>query len=149
MLMARVTRLTVRVSSISSWNCNRSNIVATGNSPPYAVRFLAPKSYGVEAPILLGSGITASAPCLAGVLWISFFLLITVWVTPENQLAEFLLRGSSVLTQDFRGPQMGCLRRSGDSAQRACINRLSTIYNTVVLGTDTYLGKCRSSDRIF
>jgi hypothetical protein len=32
----------------------------------------------VEAPILLGSEITASAPCLAEVLSISSFLLITV-----------------------------------------------------------------------
>src|SRR5262249_18140395 len=50
---------------------------------------------------------TASAPCLAGVLSISICLLFTVWVTPENQLAELALHGSSVLTQDFRGPQMG------------------------------------------
>jgi hypothetical protein len=33
--------------------------------------------------------------------------LFTIWVTPEYQLAKFALRGSSVLPQDFRGPQMG------------------------------------------
>src|SRR5215471_12762892 len=67
---------------------------------------------------------TASAPCLAGVLSISFCLLFTVWVTPENQLAEFALRGSSVLTQDFRGPQMGFTPRRSRTAQFACISRL-------------------------
>src|SRR5205809_7352010 len=41
------------------------------------------------------------------VLSISFFLFITVWVTPENQLAELALRGSSVLTQDLRVPKWG------------------------------------------
>jgi len=68
--------------------------------------------------ILLGPAMTASAPCLAGALSISFIVLFTVWVTPENQLAELALRGSSVLTQDFRGPQMGWVMQSGDSAQR-------------------------------
>ena len=33
---------------------------------------------------------------------------VYVWVTSENQLAKLALRGSSVLTQDFRGPRMGC-----------------------------------------
>src|SRR6516164_10881068 len=99
-------------------------MVATGNNPPQAVRFLPWKSNGVDARILLGSEITASAPCLAGVLSVSFFLLITIWVTPENQLAELALRGSSVLTQDFRGPQMGSVRRSVDSPQPTCINQL-------------------------
>jgi len=65
-------------------------------------------SYGVEAPILLGSAMSSSAPCLAGFLPLCSFLLFTVWVTPENQLAKVALRGSSVLTQDFRGPQRGC-----------------------------------------
>jgi SMP-30/Gluconolactonase/LRE-like region len=42
----------------------------------------------VEAPILLGSTIASSTPCLAGLLSRFSLLLITVWVTPENQLAE-------------------------------------------------------------
>src|SRR6516225_5831410 len=100
-------------------------MVATGNNPPYAVRFLLSKSYGVEHPILFISGITASAPCLAGLLSVSFFLLITVWVTPENQLAELALHGSTVLTQDFRGPQMGWFSRSADSTRAPCISRLA------------------------
>ena len=34
-----------------------------------------------------------------------FFLSITIWVTPGNQLAKRQLRGFSVLLQDFQGPQ--------------------------------------------
>src|SRR5450755_2808595 len=68
---------------------------------------------------------TAAAPCLAGLLSLCFFLLITVWVTPENQLAKLALRGSSVLPQDFRGPQMGFHFRWGGNAQFLCIIQLS------------------------
>src|SRR5450755_4563025 len=68
---------------------------------------------------------TAAAPCLAGLLSLCFFLLITVWVTPENQLAKLALRGSSVLPQDFRGPQVGFHFRWGGNAQFLCIIQLS------------------------
>src|SRR5215467_3733772 len=54
----------------------------------------------------MGLGMTASDPCLAGVLHVCSFVLFTIWVTPENRLAKLALRGSSVLTQYFRGPQM-------------------------------------------
>src|SRR5262249_54497692 len=60
-------------------------------------------------------------------LSICFLLLITVWVTPENQLAELALRGSSVLAQDFRGPQIGFSLRQSRTAQFACISRLTCI----------------------
>src|SRR5215831_16716970 len=83
-----------------------------------------PRCNGVEAPILLGSDLTSSGPCLALLLSICFLLLITVWVTPENRLAELALRGSSVLTQDFRSPQMGFSLRQSRTAQFACISRL-------------------------
>src|SRR6516225_3394895 len=66
------------------------------------------KSKGVDAPIFIGLGITASDPCLAGVLRVCSFVLFTIWVTPENRLAKLALRGSSVLSQYFRGPQMAC-----------------------------------------
>src|SRR5215472_18483005 len=66
------------------------------------------KSKGVDAPIFMGLGMTASDPCLAGVLHVCSFVLFTIWVTPENRLAKLALRGSSVLTQYFRGPQMAC-----------------------------------------
>src|SRR6185295_4992622 len=122
--MARVTRFSVRVSSTSCWNPNFSSMVTTGNSLPYAVRFLPSKSYGVEAPILLGPAMSSSAPCLAGFLPLCSFLLFTVWVTPEDQLAKVALRGSSVLTQDFRGPQMGASFRRADLAQFLCIRQL-------------------------
>src|SRR5258708_21606816 len=80
---------------------------------------------------------TASAPCLAAFFSISFLLLITVWVTPENQLAELALRGSSVLPQDFRGPQMGVVSQTVGRAQTACISRLvdnSKCVKAVVIG---------------
>src|SRR5215472_19367291 len=66
------------------------------------------KSKGVDAPIFMGLGMTATDPCLAGVLHVCSFVLFTIWVTPENRLAKLALRGSSVLTQYFRGPQMAC-----------------------------------------
>src|ERR1700674_1866292 len=123
--MTRVTRFTVSVSSTSCWNPSFSSIVATGNRPPYAVRFLPSKSYGVEAPILLGSPTSSPAPCLTDPLSLCSFLLITIWVTPESQLAKFALRGSSVLHQDFRGPQVGFSVRRGDPAQPLCISQLT------------------------
>jgi IstB-like ATP binding protein len=52
--------------------------------------------------------------------------LITVWVTSENQLAKFAVRGSSVLTQGFRGPQAGMDFRLAGPAQFLCIRQLTT-----------------------
>src|SRR5208283_3710909 len=48
------------------------------------------KSYGVEALILLGSGAPSSEPCFPGVLSLSFFLFVTIWVT---SLGSVLRRG--------------------------------------------------------
>jgi len=49
-------------------------------------------------------------------LSLCLFLLITVWVTPENQLAKLALRGSTVLPQDSRGPPMGfAFSRAGNA----------------------------------
>src|SRR5215470_5966145 len=73
----------------------------------------------------MGLGMTASAPCLVRVLRVCSFVLFTIWVTPENQLAKLALRGSSVLPQDFRGLQMECNRRFSDPVQVTCINRLT------------------------
>jgi hypothetical protein len=70
-------------------------------------------------------------PLSGGGLSVSFFLSITVWVTPENQLAELALRGSSVLTQDFRGSQMGSVRRPADPPQTACISGLHRLFYTL------------------
>src|SRR5262249_23085176 len=61
------------------------------------------KSKGVDAPIFIGLGITASDPCLAGVLRVCSFVLFTIWVTPENRLAELALCGPSVFTPYFLG----------------------------------------------
>src|SRR5213594_2166245 len=67
---------------------------------------------------------TCSAPCLAGFLSLCSLLLFTVWVTSENQLAKLVLRGSSVLPQDFRGPQTGLSFGRVGPAQLLCISRL-------------------------
>src|SRR5947209_10028727 len=58
-LITRVSRLLVIVSSTTAWNPSFSSIVATGSNPPYAVRFFPRNSYGVEAPILLGSEVVS------------------------------------------------------------------------------------------
>ena len=50
--MNRGMRATVTVSSIRFWNANFSNMVATGNRPPYGVRPLPWKSKTVEDLIL-------------------------------------------------------------------------------------------------
>ena len=44
------------------------------------------KSYGVEALILLGSETLSSEPCFPGVLWLSFFLFVTIWVTSSGSV---------------------------------------------------------------
>jgi hypothetical protein len=53
----------------------------------------------------MGLGITASTPCLPGVLRLMLVFVVHHLGDSENQLAKVTLRGSSVLTQDFRGPQ--------------------------------------------
>src|SRR6202050_5147872 len=123
--MARVSRFTASVSCTSFWNPSFSSLVATRNTPPKAVPFLASKLYGVEALISLGSALTSPTPCLAGLLSLCSVLLITICVTAESQLARVPLRGSSVLHQDFRGPQVGFSIRRGDPAQTLCISQLS------------------------
>src|SRR5919108_5862056 len=89
------------------------------------VRFLASKSYGVEAPILLGSEIAASAPCLAGVLSISFFLLITVWVTPEDRARGVHAPRLFCFNAGFSGCPNGVL-------SQACRNGSADVHNPAV-----------------
>src|SRR5437867_11906809 len=72
--MTRVTRLLVIVASSNCWN-----------------RFFPSKSYGVEAPILLGSESVAWNACLAGVFRICFFPRLTIWVTSLGFCAAELL----------------------------------------------------------
>src|SRR5260370_38023296 len=100
-------------------------MVGSGSSTATAVRSLASKSNVVPAPILLGSATNSSSPCLTGLFSLCFLLFFTVWVTPENRLAKLALRGSSVLPQDFRGPQTCPDLRQAGTAQFLCINRLS------------------------
>src|SRR3974390_3132757 len=99
----------VRVSSTNSSKPSFSSMVATGNKPPYAVRFRAEKSYGVEAPIFKGSGITVSAPCPQGVFSLSFRLFFTFWVTPENESAKRQLHRFPCFNPGFSGSPKGSL----------------------------------------
>src|ERR1035441_3132463 len=119
--MTLVTRLTVTASSSNDWKPSFSSIVATGSRPPYGVRFLPRKSYGVEALILLGSGITSRTPCLAGFRRVCCFLLFTIWVAPENRSAKLQLRVPTVLTQDSQGLQMDALPATSFAPQPWCI----------------------------
>src|SRR5438093_4384932 len=89
--MTRVTRLLVIVASSNCCRPNFSSIVATGSRPPYGVRFLPSKSYGVEAPILLGSGCVAWIACLAALFRLCFFPRLTIWVTSLGFCAAELL----------------------------------------------------------
>src|ERR1700730_16374000 len=66
---------------------------------------------------------TPSGPCLAAFFSLCSFVLITIWVNPENQLGKLSLRGSSVLPQDFRGPQVELSVRRGCAAQEAARQR--------------------------
>src|SRR6266478_350222 len=125
MVIARGMRPTLNVSSTSFWNPSFSSRVATGNKPPYAVRLLPSKSYGVEAPILLGSGITRSAPCGTRLSSLCSLLRLTIWVTPRSRLAKLELRGLSVLQQDFRGPQVVLSFSPSYSTQRPCIGQVA------------------------
>src|SRR5206468_12534146 len=54
-------------------------------------RFLPSKSYGVEAPILLGSGCVAWIACLAALFRLCFFPRLTIWVTSLGFCAAELL----------------------------------------------------------
>ncbi len=63
-------------------------------------------------------------------------MLIAIWVTPENQLARFELRGSSVLPQDFRGPQMAC--RSGEVGWSTSVHKGTDNTNWEELGVQTH-----------
>src|ERR1039457_4232705 len=119
--MTLVTRLTVTASSSNDWKPSFSSIVATGSRPPYGVRFLPRKSYGVEALILLGSGITSRTPCLAGFRRVCCFLWFTIWVAPENRSAKLELRAPTVLTQDSQGLQMDALPATSFKPQFRCI----------------------------
>src|SRR5437773_11650698 len=89
--MTGVARLLVIVASRTCCRPNCSSIVATGSRPPYGVRFLPSKSYGVEAPILLGSGCVAWIACLAALFRLCFFPRLTIWVTSLGFCAAELL----------------------------------------------------------
>ena len=72
-------------------------------------------------------------------------VLFTIWVAPENRLAKFALRGSSVLTQDSRGPQMvGVIQADQDAFRFTCINRLSGPHPE-----PQWIGPARSTKRLF
>src|SRR5713101_1791607 len=66
-------------------------MVATGSRPPYGVKFLPRKSYGVEALILLGCEAAFRGPCLTRVLPLCCFLFVTIWVTSFGSVCEVVL----------------------------------------------------------
>src|SRR5215472_4500781 len=70
----------------------------------------------------MGLGITASAPCLAGILRM-LVCAVHHLGDSENRLAKFALRGSSVLAQDFWGPQMGVIQANQDAFSSRTIYR--------------------------
>ena len=86
--MARGIRFDVSVSATRDSKPSFSSIVITGSSPPYGVRFLPLKSYGVEALILLASGALRSTPCFPPVFPLFSFLSVTIWVTLPGSIAE-------------------------------------------------------------
>src|SRR5271166_2473352 len=118
--MKRGLRFTVSISSTSFWNSNLSSMVATGNSPPYGVRFLPSKSNGVEPAILLGSGVTAGGPCLERVLPLCFFSFFTFWVTSWKSAREARTSlPQSLFSSSNAVHRSGDNRNSGGSRQRA------------------------------
>ena len=61
----------------------------------------------MEALILLGSDETFPGPCFTGVLSLSLFLSVTIWVTSLGSVCEApIFTELSVLPQYYRGPQM-------------------------------------------
>ena len=118
--MARVSRWIVSVSSTSDWNPSLSSMVAMGSSPPYAVRFLLVKSYGVEAPILKASGLTASTPCVTQRFSLFSRLLFTFWVAPENEFAKRQLRFSTCFNAGFSGSPIGYPQITPSHLLRSC-----------------------------
>src|SRR5271166_2551572 len=117
--MKRGLRFTVSISSTSFWNSNLSSMVATGNSPPYGVRFLPSKSNGVEPAILLGSGVTAGGPCLERVLPLCFFSFFTFWVTSWKSAREARTSLPLCFTTGFPGSPEGSLPQSLFSSSNA------------------------------
>src|ERR1700757_2900730 len=82
-------------------------MVATGNKPPYGVRFLPEKSNGVFAAILLGSEANSGEPCGTGGLRVCLDLSITIWVTPGNGLAKAQTSRPLCSTTAFSGSPNG------------------------------------------
>src|ERR1700746_4071503 len=100
-------RWTLRISSPSFLNPSFSSMVATGNKPPYGVRFLPEKLNGVFAAILLGSEYDAGEPCGTGGLRVCSELVITIWVTPGNGLAKLPTSRPLCSTTAFSGSPNG------------------------------------------
>src|SRR6516162_1391701 len=143
MLIARGIRCTLRVSSTSFLNPSFSSIVATGNKPPYGVRFLPEKSKGVFAAILLGSEYDFREPCGTGDLPVCLERFITIWVTPGNGLAKVRLRGRTVLQQHFQGLQMVFLFTDLHSPQNCAYVRLYSKQYRSQQGAERWQWSCR------
>src|ERR1019366_847443 len=129
--MTLVTRFTVTFSSTSAWKPSFSSMVATGSRPPYGVKFLPRKSYGVEALILLGCGITSPTPCVPGSRRVCCFLLFTIWVAPENRSAKLRTSRISCFNAGFSGAPNGCpssyLIRAASPTHNLGVKRLAHV----------------------
>jgi hypothetical protein len=80
----------------------------------------------VAAPIFIGLRRTAPSPCLTRVLQVLVCVVHHLGI-PESELTKLLLRGSSVLTQEFRGPQMGAIRLAQTETNSRCIAKVTML----------------------
>src|SRR5665213_4042218 len=100
-------------------------MVATGNRPPYGVRFLPEKSQGVEAPILLGSGCAPPEPCFTGSFSLCCVLFVTIWVTPPwGWPAKLVTPQVSVSPNDNGVPKWFGFRLVSASCLLPCIDQV-------------------------
>ena len=67
----------------SCWNSSPSSVVATGNSPPWAVRLFASEIVSRRSPNLIRLRNDCVRLLFDGGFVDVFSLLITVWVTPK------------------------------------------------------------------
>src|ERR1035438_8208552 len=111
-------RFEVTVCSTRGWKSSFSSMVITGSSPPWGVRFFPLKSQGVEALILLGPDETLSGPCFTGVLSLSFFLSVTIWVTSLGSVLRSANFANFCFTPIFTGSPNGTLRFRPHTARR-------------------------------
>ncbi len=78
------------------------------------------KSKGVEALILLGSGEDFGGPCFTGVLALSCFLSVTIWVTSLGPVREAEFFAVLLFYPMFSGSPNGSLRLRPPTRTHRC-----------------------------